>query len=65
MSDPVVTAGTDEEVVPQPPLSRVRKVKRIALAIAILLAAIILWLIITAPLSRSLGPIAVASMRAR
>jgi penicillin-binding protein 1A len=46
-----------EEEVPQPPLSRVRKVKRIALGVAILFGLILLWLIVTAPLSRSLQPV--------
>ena len=55
-------AATGEEPVPQPPLSRVRTVKRIALGVAILTAVIILWLIVTAPLSRSLGPIAAPSL---
>ena len=55
-------AATEEEAVPQPPLSRVRTVKRIALGVAILTAVIILWLIVTAPLSRSLGPVAAPSL---
>ncbi|HYN46320.1 MAG TPA: penicillin-binding protein, partial [Allosphingosinicella sp.] len=46
----------------QPPLSRVRVVKR-AIKIALLVFALILaWLMITAPLSRSLGPIAAPSL---
>ena len=49
--------GAAEEEVPQPPLSRVRKFKRFALAGAVVFAVILLWLIVTAPLSRSLGPI--------
>lgn len=56
------TATLPDEAVPQPPLSRVRTVKRIALGAAILFALIILWLIITAPLSRSLGPVAAPSL---
>lgn len=47
---------------PQPPLSRVRMVKR-AIKIALLVFVLILaWLMITAPLSRSLGPIAAPSL---
>ena len=46
-----------DEAVPQPPLSRVRKVKRIALFALIGFALILLWLIVTAPLSRSLQPV--------
>jgi len=53
---PAVQATADEAV-PQPPLSRVRKVKRFALGAAIVFAFILLWLIVTAPLSRSLQPI--------
>ncbi len=53
---PAVPAA-DEEAVPQPPLSRVRKVKRVALIALIVFALILLWLIVTAPLSRSLQPI--------
>src|SRR5687768_9774251 len=42
---------------PQPPLSRVRKVKRAIKVGLVVLALIIVWLIVTAPLSRSLQPI--------
>ncbi len=55
-------ATIEEEAVAQPPLSRVRTVKRVALGVAILVAIIILWLIATAPLSRSLGPVAAPSL---
>ncbi|HET9428255.1 MAG TPA: transglycosylase domain-containing protein [Allosphingosinicella sp.] len=55
-------AATEEEIVPQPPLSRVRTVKRVALGVLIVLALIIVWLIVTAPLSRSLGPVAAPSL---
>jgi len=41
----------------QPPISRVRMVKRAIKIAAALFALAILWLIVTAPLSRSLGPI--------
>ena len=41
----------------QPPISRVRMVKRAIKIAASLFALAILWLIVTAPLSRSLGPI--------
>ena len=55
-------AVIEEEVVPQPPLSRVRTVKRIALGVLIVLGLIIVWLIVTAPMSRSLGPVAAPSL---
>ena len=55
-------AAIEEEVVPQPPLSRVRTVKRIALGVLIVLGLIIVWLIVTAPMSRSLGPVAAPSL---
>jgi penicillin-binding protein 1A len=42
---------------PQPPISRVRLVKRAIKIAAALFVLAILWLIVTAPLSRSLGPI--------
>ena len=54
--DETAAVDTADEAVPQPPLSRVRKVKRVALAIVILVGVILLWLIVTAPLSRSLQP---------
>jgi penicillin-binding protein 1A len=46
-----------EEAPPQPPLSRVRLVKRIFKYGALLVALIIVWLVVTAPLSRSLQPV--------
>ena len=49
--------AADEEAVPQPPLSRVRKVKRAALIALVVFGFVLLWLIVTAPLSRSLQPI--------
>jgi penicillin-binding protein 1A len=51
-----------EAALPQPPLSRVRLVKRILKIAALLFAAALLWLIVTAPLSRSLGPVAAPSI---
>ena len=48
-------AGADSP--PQPPLSRVRMVKRGLRIAAVLFALILVWLIVTAPLSRSLQPI--------
>src|SRR5688572_12909759 len=42
---------------PQPPLSRIRKVKRAIKIGAVLFVAIIVWLTVTAPLSRSLQPV--------
>ena len=42
---------------PQPPISRVRLVKRAIKVALALFALAILWLVVTAPLSRSLGPI--------
>jgi len=45
-------AGAADGAAPQPPLSRVRKVKRFALAAFVVFAFILLWLIVTAPLSR-------------
>src|SRR5688572_16701925 len=50
------TAG-DPDAPPQPPLSRVRLFKRAAKIVAVLFAVIIVWLTVTAPLSRSLQPI--------
>ncbi|WP_284734472.1 transglycosylase domain-containing protein [Sphingosinicella terrae] len=49
--------GAEADAPPQPPLSRVRLVKRTAKIVAVLLALIILWLVLTAPLSRSLQPV--------
>ena len=46
----------EPEVPPQPPLSRVRKVKRAIKIAAVLFVATIVWLTVTAPLSRSLQP---------
>lgn len=57
-----MTAAAPAEAPAQPPLSRVRLVKRIIkIALALFLLAI-LWLIFTAPLSRSLGPVAAPSL---
>ena len=50
-------APVDPDAPPQPPLSRVRKVKRVIKIALVLLASIIVWLIVTAPLSRSLQPV--------
>ncbi len=47
----------DEEVPPQPPLSRVRRVRLAARIIAALIAIAVIWLFLTAPLSRSLQPV--------
>ena len=47
---------------PQPPLSRVRMVKRAIKIAALIFVLILAWLMITAPLSRSLGPIAAPSL---
>jgi len=52
----------DPDAPPQPPLSRVRLVKRIIKIAALLFALAILWLLFTAPLSRSLGPVAAPSL---
>ena len=52
-----VADGPPEEEVPQPPLSRVRLVKRAIRIGAFLFAVIIVWLVVTAPLSRSLQPV--------
>ena len=46
----------------QPPISRVRMVKRAIKIAAALFALAIVWLIVTAPLSRSLGPIDAPSL---
>src|ERR1044072_3836408 len=55
-------ASTTEPTPPQPPNPRGRMVKRaIKIAAALFLAAI-LWLLVTAPLSRSLGPVAAPSI---
>ncbi len=51
--DPVAA----EEVVPQPPMSRVRRVKRIIKIGLVLIVAALVWLLVTAPLSRSLQPV--------
>jgi penicillin-binding protein 1A len=50
-------APADPDAPPQPPLSRVRKVKRAIKIALVLLALIVVWLIVTAPLSRSLQPV--------
>jgi penicillin-binding protein 1A len=55
-------APVEAQEPPQPPLSRVRMVKR-AIKLALLIFLLILiWLMLTAPLSRSLGPIAAPSL---
>ncbi len=46
----------------QPPLSRVRMVRRALKIAALLFVLAVLWLTITAPLSRSLGPVAAPSL---
>jgi penicillin-binding protein 1A len=48
---------TAPDAPPQPPLSRVRMVKRGIRIAAILFALILVWLVVTAPLSRSLQPV--------
>jgi penicillin-binding protein 1A len=52
----------ETETIVQPPLSRVRLVKRIIKIAALLFVLAILWLVVTAPLSRSLGPVAAPSI---
>ncbi|MGZ8349393.1 MAG: transglycosylase domain-containing protein [Allosphingosinicella sp.] len=52
-----VADGPREDEVPQPPLSRVRLVKRAIRIAAFLFAVIVVWLVVTAPLSRSLQPV--------
>jgi penicillin-binding protein 1A len=49
--------AASEEAPPQPPLSRVRLVKRILKYSALVVALVIVWLVVTAPLSRSLQPV--------
>ena len=56
------TETVTAEAPAQPPLSRVRMVKRAIKIAALIFVLIILWLTITAPLSRSLGPIAAPSL---
>jgi len=57
-----MTAPAPVEAPPQPPLSRVRMAKR-AIKLALLVFLLVLvWLMVTAPLSRSLGPIAAPSL---
>jgi penicillin-binding protein 1A len=50
------TAG-EPDAPPQPPLSRVRMVKRAVKIAALLFALVVIWLTVTAPLSRSLQPV--------
>jgi penicillin-binding protein 1A len=59
-----MTAEAPAEAIlpPQPPLSRVRMVKRAIKIAALIFLLILIWLMITAPLSRSLGPIAAPSL---
>jgi penicillin-binding protein 1A len=47
----------DPDAPPQPPLSRVRLFKRVVKIGALLFALVVVWLTVTAPLSRSLQPI--------
>ena len=56
------TSQAAEATPAQPPLSRVRLVKRIIRIAALLFALAVLWLVVTAPLSRSLGPVAAPSI---
>jgi penicillin-binding protein 1A len=56
------TTQAAEAAPAQPPISRVRLVKRIIKIAALLFALAILWLVVTAPLSRSLGPVAAPSI---
>ncbi|HMG47667.1 MAG TPA: transglycosylase domain-containing protein [Allosphingosinicella sp.] len=56
------TSQAAEATPAQPPLSRVRLVKRIIKIAALLFALAVLWLLVTAPLSRSLGPVAAPSI---
>jgi len=55
-------APAKAELPAQPPLSRVRMVKRAIKLAALIFVLILAWLMITAPLSRSLGPIAAPSL---
>jgi penicillin-binding protein 1A len=55
-------AAEPEAPAPQPPLSRVRLVKRIIKIALLLFLLAVLWLAVTAPLSRSLGPVAAPSL---
>ncbi|HKR25746.1 MAG TPA: transglycosylase domain-containing protein, partial [Allosphingosinicella sp.] len=55
-------APADTQNPPQPPLSRVRMVKRAIKLGLLIFLLILIWLMLTAPLSRSLGPIAAPSL---
>ena len=55
--EPDPAAPPPEDDAPQPPLSRVRLVKRVIKITAALFLLIVVWLIVTAPLSRSLQPV--------
>jgi penicillin-binding protein 1A len=55
-------APAEADLPPQPPLSRVRMVKRAIKIAALVFLLILIWLMVTAPLSRSLGPIAAPSL---
>lgn len=55
-------APAQETATAQPPLSRVRLVKRIIKVGALLFLLAVAWLLLTAPLSRSLGPVAAPSL---
>jgi penicillin-binding protein 1A len=55
-------APAKADLPPQPPLSRVRMVKRAIKIAALVFLLILVWLMVTAPLSRSLGPIAAPSL---
>jgi penicillin-binding protein 1A len=61
----MATAASTTEApppLPQPPISRVRMVKRAIKIAAALFVLAIIWLLVTAPLSRSLGPVAAPSI---
>jgi penicillin-binding protein 1A len=64
LTQPPMTAEAPAEanLPPQPPLSRVRMVKRAIKIAALIFLLILIWLMITAPLSQSLGPIAAPSL---
>jgi len=58
----MATTAPPSDPAPQPPISRVRMVKRAIKIAAALFVLAIIWLLITAPLSRSLGPVAAPSI---
>jgi len=55
-------AAAEDQAPAQPPLSRVRLVKRIIKIALLFFLLAIAWLLVTAPLSRSLGPVAAPSL---